>query len=124
MQLKKDINGGQRMKSNLEHFGANIRRLRLALDMSQDDLAALCGYTSRSSIAKIEAGAIDIPQGKIQKFAAALHVKPSDILAAAPVEPLPGPIVELEEIIKELNEKQLQKLLELAKMIKQYGDGD
>lgn len=112
------------MEKELEQFGANIRRLRLALDMSQDELAALCGYTSRSSIAKIEAGAIDIPQGKIKTFATALHVSPGDILSASPAEPLTGSIVELEKIIKEMNETQRQKLLELAKMIIKYGDGD
>ncbi|MBO4520721.1 MAG: helix-turn-helix transcriptional regulator [Alphaproteobacteria bacterium] len=107
------------MKNNeLLQFGANIKRLRLALDMSQDDLAALCGYTSRSSIAKIETGSADIPQAKIKLFADALHVKPSEILAAVPVEPLPEPIAEIETISKDFSESQLQRLLEYAKMLK------
>lgn len=112
------------MDRNLKQFGANIKRLRLVLGLSQDDLAALCGYTSRSSIAKIEAGAIDIPQAKIKLFAAALKVKPSDILAAAPVEPEPGAIIELDAIAKEFNDKQLGQLLEYAKMLKNYKGGD
>lgn len=105
---------------NLKQFGANIKRLRLALNMSQDELAALCGYTSRSSIAKIETGATDIPQQKIKLFAEALHVKPSEILAAAPVLPKSQFLVDLEEIIKDMNPDQLSHVIEYAKMIKQY----
>lgn len=111
-------------EKELKQFGANIRRLRLALGMSQDELATACGYTSRSSIAKIESGVIDIPQGKIKAFAAALHVKPSDILAAAPVTPQPGAIIELETIAKDFNEKQFARLLEYARMLSQYKGGD
>ena len=40
--------------------------------MSQDELAKRTGYTSRTSIAKIEAGKIDLPQSKIALFADAL----------------------------------------------------
>lgn len=108
------------MGSELEQFGANIKRLRLARGLSQDDLAALCGYTSRTTVAKIEAGAIDIPQRKIKAFAAALHVSPKDILAAAPVEPLPEPMIEIEQITKDFDARQLSRLLEYAKMLKSF----
>ena len=37
----------------------NIKMLREEKGMSQDELAKLCGYTSRSSIAKIEKGEVD-----------------------------------------------------------------
>ena len=42
--------------------------------MTQDELAKLTGYTDRSSIAKIERGAVDLPQSKIILFAKALGV--------------------------------------------------
>ena len=109
---------------NLVKFGANIKRLRLALGMSQDELAEKCGYTSRSSIAKIETGATDIPQAKIKLFADALHVKPGDILAAAPVNPQPQYIIEIEELARDMSESQQARLLEYAKMLLKFGDGD
>ena len=67
-------------EEQLLSFGENIRRLRMALNMSQDELAELCGYTDRSSIAKIESGKADIPQKKIKLFADALKVSPSVLL--------------------------------------------
>lgn len=54
----------------------NIKNRRLQLGMSQEELAEKMGYTSRSSIAKIEAGVNDIPQSKIEAFAKALHTTP------------------------------------------------
>ena len=39
----------------------NIRKFRIEHKMSQDTLAKLTGYTSRSSIAKIEKGEVDLP---------------------------------------------------------------
>ena len=38
----------------------NIKKLREELGMSQDELAEKAGYTSRSSIAKIEKGLVDL----------------------------------------------------------------
>lgn len=58
----------------------NIKKRRLALKMSQQELADKLGYTSRSSIAKIEAGKVDIPQSKIQDFATALRCTPADLM--------------------------------------------
>ena len=55
----------------------NIKKLREELGMSQDELAEKAGYTSRSSIAKIEKGLVDLQQSKIISFANALGVTPS-----------------------------------------------
>lgn len=67
-------------EDSLLSFGENIRRLRVSLNMSQDELAEKCGYTDRSSIAKIESGKADVPQKKIKVFADALNVNPSFLL--------------------------------------------
>ena len=47
----------------------NIKRRRLELDLSQQELANAMGYKSRSTIAKIEAGENEVPESKIHKFA-------------------------------------------------------
>ena len=53
----------------------NIKKLREELGMSQDELAE-----SRSSIAKIEKGLVDLQQSKIISFANALGVTPSQLM--------------------------------------------
>lgn len=52
----------------------NIKERRVQIGMSQDELAKKTGYTSRSSIAKIEKGEVDLQQSKIELFAKALGV--------------------------------------------------
>lgn len=58
----------------------NIKELREEKKMSQDELAKLTGYTSRSSIAKIEKGEVDLPQSKIIAFANALGTTPGKLM--------------------------------------------
>lgn len=58
----------------------NIKKYRNELGMSQDELAKLTGYTSRSSIAKIEKGLVDLPQTKIDLFAAAFNIAPNELM--------------------------------------------
>ena len=60
--------------------GGNIKRLRLHYGekaMTQEELAKRAGYTSRSSINKIELGLVDLPQSKILAIANALGVSPT-----------------------------------------------
>ena len=58
----------------------NIKNRRIELGMSQQDLAEKMGYTSRSTIAKIESGKNDIPQSKIIAFATALNTTPASLM--------------------------------------------
>lgn len=50
-----------------------IKKRRLELNMSQEELALKVGYKSRSAINKIELGKIGIQQEKVEKFADALE---------------------------------------------------
>lgn len=54
-------------------LGENIRKRRKELKLSQQHLADLLGYKSKSSIAKIEKGASDITQSKLTAFANVLN---------------------------------------------------
>lgn len=58
----------------------NIKIRRQALKLSQEELAKKLGYKSTSTIAKIEAGKIDLPQSKIKAFADALETTPSALM--------------------------------------------
>ena len=65
---------------NMLKVGERIRIKREQLDMTQDELAQLTGYKSRSSINKIEKGGNDLPQSKIVAFAKALKTTPSYLM--------------------------------------------
>lgn len=76
-------------------IGDRIKARRLELDMSQDELARLVGYKSRSSINKIESDGRLLPQRKIMEIATALNTTPAYIMgweesnqAEAPSVPL------------------------------------
>lgn len=66
--------------------GANIKKRRFELRMSQQELADAMGYSTRSTIAKIESGENDVSQKKLQRFAAALDTTVEALIAgyAAP----------------------------------------
>lgn len=64
----------------MNRIGKIIQKKRKELGMTQETLAKLTGYTSRTSIAKIEAGTVDLAQSKIKQFADALHTTPSCLM--------------------------------------------
>lgn len=73
--------------------GSNIRRRRLELHMSQQDLAARMGYKTRSTIAKIESGENDVSHKKLQKFAAVLNTSVDSLIGgySSAQQPAPEP---------------------------------
>ena len=64
----------------MSNIGENIRRLRDANGLTQEELARRMGYKSKSTINKIELGINDIPQSKIVKFAECLNTSPSALM--------------------------------------------
>lgn len=70
----------------------NIKALREKQGLSQETLAEKIGYKDRSSIAKIEAGLVDLSQSKIAAFAEALGVTPAYLMGIADSRPLPSNI--------------------------------
>lgn len=61
-------------------IGKLIRNRRMQLNLSQQQLADLMGYQSRSTIAKIEKGENDIPRSKIETFAKVLSTTPEYLM--------------------------------------------
>ena len=98
-------------------IGDRIKARRLELDMSQDELARLVGYKSRSSINKIESDGRLLPQRKIMEIATALNTTPAYIMgweesnqAEAPSVPLPPRderqiAADLEKMLADLDSK-------------------
>lgn len=55
-------------------IGERIKRKRQELKWSQRELSKRMGYQNHSTITKIEAGKVDIPQSRIVQFAEVLGV--------------------------------------------------
>lgn len=64
----------------MSNIYVRIKERREFLGYSQEYLAKLMGYKSRSSINKIEIGENDIPQSKIEEFARALQTTPAYLM--------------------------------------------
>ena len=64
----------------MSKVGENVRRLRIARGLTQEELANRVGYTSKSTINKIEQGVNELTQNKIEKFAEALSTSPSVLM--------------------------------------------
>lgn len=62
-------------------IGERIKTLREQHKLSQDQLAKLMGYKSRSTINKIELGKNDVSQSTIKKFATIFMISPSELIA-------------------------------------------
>lgn len=61
-------------------IGDRIKKRRLELGLTQEELAEQVGYKSKSSINKIEIDGRGIPQSKIEKLAKALHTTPAYLM--------------------------------------------
>lgn len=64
----------------MSHMGIRLRQLREQHQMTQDELAQQLGYSSRSSINKIEIGRSELPQSKIPLAAKILNTDPAYLL--------------------------------------------
>lgn len=67
------------------HTGEIIRSLREKQGMSQEALANLLGYRDRSSIAKIEAGKVNLAQSKLTALCRIFDVQIHDLLGLQPM---------------------------------------
>ena len=61
-------------------IGERIKKRRLELGMSQDELARIMGYKSRSSINKLETQGQELPIKRVKQLAEALHTTPEYIM--------------------------------------------
>lgn len=65
-------------------YGRNLKKLRKAKGMSQEELAHALGFKNRSSINKIEVGRSSIPTDLIAKTAEVLGVSPLALFEEEP----------------------------------------
>ena len=67
--------------------GKNIADTRKALGMTQDELAARTGYSSKAAVSKIETGVNDLTLTSLHNIAQALGVRMTDLLGEQRKEP-------------------------------------
>lgn len=106
----------------------NIKKRRLELHLTQEQLALKMGYSDKGMISKIEKGLIDIPQSKIVEFAKVLRTEPSALMGWT--EPQVDYHVKIdgrEDILLEVEKMDADKynqLLAFAKFINQGKEDD
>ena len=61
-------------------IGQTIAKYREEIGLSQEELAHLLGYKSRSTINKIETGERDVPRKMIAQLSIILNVSPLELL--------------------------------------------
>lgn len=112
---------------DIKDFGKRVKETREEKRMSQDTLARLCGYTSRTTICKIEAGLQGVPLKKVDTIAQALNVSKDFLLWGREVENI---VIETETVhpsakgkkavlmswINEMSDKDVDKLISVIEM--------
>lgn len=78
-------------------IGKNISRIRKNLGITQEELAKMMGYKSKSTINKIELGVNDIPQSKIVQFAKVLGTTPAELMGWSEEKKISPTVTELTE---------------------------
>ena len=91
-------------------FGERVRARRIELGLSQGELAKRLGYTSRSTINKIENGTNDVGQTKVVDFAKALNTTIGYLMAW---DETPG--VFYNKLVPDLNELETQVIKALRR---------
>jgi len=89
----------------------NIRDRRIALKMTQQELASKLGYKSTSTIAKIESGENDIPHAKLAAFASALDTTPAELLGLKIISLGPDDPDDTETVVIAKGKPQLVELI-------------
>lgn len=114
-------------------IGQKIRERRMELGWTQRDLAAKMEYSNNSTIARIEAGNVDVPQSRIVQFSKVLGVTVAHLMGweeaieAQPVEMaglhaemlMDADLNELFEDFKLLSAAEKQIIKDLARSLAQ-----
>lgn len=61
-------------------LGKRIKKRRLELNLTQEDLAQRMGYKSKAAICKVEGGEDNITSDRVRKFADALETTPAYLM--------------------------------------------
>lgn len=99
------------------HIGERIKARREELGWTQDQLAKRMGYTSRSTVQKVEKGINDITQSTVMLYAEVLGVTPSWLMGWEQEEIENVEKDKLCSIFAQMNNEQRDRLLEYANFV-------
>lgn len=87
--------------------GENIKKYRLANNMTQSDLAKKLGLKSKMSISDVERGKMDLTTDRVRTFAKALNCTPADLMGwdIKQVERLSAYYTRISEAFQKASEK-------------------
>lgn len=69
-------------------FSDNLKKRRLQMGLSQEELAKHVGYSSRSSVAKLEAGTASVTTQKLQRIAQVLDISVDELIGIDAQSPI------------------------------------
>ncbi len=99
----------------MDKIHENIKKLRKERGWTQDMLAKKCGYTDRSSIARIEKGEFDLPQSKVLEFAKAFGISVTDLIGDVPqMTEDEENTIRLNQFYNSMSEENKERLLDYA----------
>lgn len=93
------------------NLGDRIRQRRLQLNMSQQELADKLGYTSRSTINKIENNANNLRQTKIVEFAKVLQTTPIELMGWSDVDEITEKVQQLSDTDRQIILSMIDRML-------------
>lgn len=96
-------------------IGERIAQYREKKGLSQEELAHLLGYKSRSTINKIETGERDVPRKMIAQLSVVLNVNPLDILGENEKSPSLSKREALSNMLENMTEKEIDNLYDKLK---------
>ncbi len=118
-----------RIKSNKEMCDSEtLRRIatrREELNMKQSDLARVLGYTSRSTVSRVENGTLPLPVRSIHKWAVALQTTDDYLLhtnsSSGGSLDVNSPIVDkIVGYCRSMSRKEQEMFLEIAELVIRY----
>ena len=104
-------------------IGERIKERRIALGMTQDELAQKIGYKSRSSVNKLESARV-LPSRKIEKMASALECTPSYLMGWTD-SPMGIPVLDppeqrlIPQLVQKYSPEEVDKAMRLYEKYKQ-----
>jgi len=101
----------------MSDIGSRIKRRRIELGYSQDELARKLGYNSRSTINKIENGTNDITQSKLFDFSVALDTSVPYLMGWDEGSYLSSSEMDIISIYRGLNADGKSRFREYAQML-------
>lgn len=110
-------------KINHIGIGVRIKECRLEIGMTQEELAHKMGYTSKSSISKVEKGQDNLSPSRIEMFAQALGVDPLRLTKWSPLSGHKTDYTADEKLIIEGYRNADEQTKEMVKRLLAYAEG-